>query len=81
MATRKKKPQRIDDALREAIRTSELTCYRIAKDSGTTTDSVYRFLDRKRDLKFKTAADIAAAMGLELRPVEDPNRRTADWVE
>ena len=69
MAKRKRPVQRIDDALREAVKEAEKrgqTVYRISKDAGITTDSLYRFLAKERDLRFETAASIAQVLGLQL---------------
>ena len=61
------------DVLRRAIRDSGLTSYRIAKDAGTTPDQVDRFL-AGRDLRVSTAGRIAAALGLELKPISQRKR-------
>jgi DNA-binding phage protein len=45
---------------------SGLTVYRILKDAEITTDSLYRFLAKERDLRFETAASIAQVLGLQL---------------
>ena len=63
------------DQLREAVRQSGKTMYRIAKDSGVTQPVLARFMAEQRDIRAATFAKIAAAMGLELRPKRQPTRR------
>lgn len=67
-AKQKQSAHRIDDALRRAVKESGLTVYRICKDADITTDSLYRFLEEERDLRFETAARIAEVLGLQLVP-------------
>jgi plasmid maintenance system antidote protein VapI len=60
------KRKTIADVLRNAIRESGLTHYRIAKDAGIKPDMIDRFVFGKRDLRLGTAAKIADVLGLEL---------------
>lgn len=69
MAERKRTPQRFDDAFRQAVKESGLTPYWICKDAGITTDSLYRFLAKERELRFDSATSIAQALGLRLAPI------------
>jgi len=62
-----KKPARIDDQLRAAIKASGLTHYAIAKLAECAPSQIDRFMSRERDLKLSTAANLAAALGLNLR--------------
>ena len=66
-----KAPQRIDVALRQAIRASGLTHYAIGKAAGVAPSQIDRFMmpaddPRHRDLRLGTAAKIAAILGLGL---------------
>lgn len=61
-----KKSKSAVEALRDAIRSSGLTVYAVAKKSGVGVDSVYRFMSGQRDLRFTAAAKIADTLGLEL---------------
>lgn len=61
-------PASIADALREAIEESGKTHYRVAKDSGIAPAIVTRFVSGERDLYLETAAKVAEALDLELRP-------------
>jgi hypothetical protein len=63
----------IADQLRQAIRESGLTHYRIAKEAGIPKpDPIARFVSGERDLRLESAAKIARALGLELRPISKP---------
>ena len=66
-----KAPQRIDVALRQAIKASGLTHYAIGKAAGVAPSQIDRFMlpendPRHRDLRLETAAEIAAVLGLGL---------------
>ena len=65
--------QPIDAALAKAIRQSGLTHYALGKAAGVAPSVIDRFMlpaddPRHRGITLATAARIAAAMGLELRP-------------
>jgi len=64
-----RKPQPIDSTLRKAIKASGLTHYALAKVTGVTAGQLDRFMSGERDLRLTSAAAIADALGLELRPV------------
>lgn len=64
-----KRRKTIVDQLQAAVSKSGETHYRIAKRAGITPDMVDRFMDG-RDIRISTAAKIAEALGLELRPKE-----------
>jgi transcriptional regulator with XRE-family HTH domain len=69
MRPRKKQAKpKVTEQLREAIRSSGKTHYRIAKDSGVGPDIVARFAQGKRDVRAETFAKIAEALGLHLAP-------------
>ena len=59
----------IEMQLREAIVTSEMSCYEIAKRAGVTNSQLSLFLSGQRSLTLTSAAKIARVLGLELRPV------------
>ena len=61
------KEKLIDETLRDAIRASELTTYRIGKDAGISTGVIDRFVSGERDIRLATAAKIAKVLGLELK--------------
>ena len=65
-----KRQKTIVDQLKDAIRKSDRTHYAIAKRAGITTDMVDRFMTG-RDIRISTAAKIAKALGLELKPKEN----------
>jgi len=61
----------ISDQLRTAIEAHikrGRTVYRVAKEAGITPAMLSRFLNDGLDLRLSTAAKLAAALGLELRP-------------
>jgi transcriptional regulator with XRE-family HTH domain len=64
-----KQPKPIDAALKAAIAKSGLTHYALAKVTGVTAGQLDRFMSGERDLRLSSASAIAAALGLELRPV------------
>lgn len=64
-----KKPKPITDTLKAAIKGSGLTHYALAKATGITAGQLDRFMSGERDLRLNSATAVAAALGLELRPV------------
>lgn len=65
------RPQRLDVALRQAIKASGLTHYALAKAAGVQASQIDRFMmpaddPRHRDLRLNTSAEIAAVLGLRL---------------
>lgn len=58
----------LERQLRQAIRDSGLTIYRLAKDSGVSQPVLSRFVNGKRGITLATASKLAEALGLELRP-------------
>lgn len=71
MATKTKS---IDDVLKAEITKSGLTHYALGKAAGVAPSVIDRFMlapgsrERGGDLRLSTAARLAAALGLELRP-------------
>ncbi len=58
--------QNIEHQLRQAIKTSGLTHYRIGKDCGIDNHCVARFVRGEQTLRLDIAARIAAYLNLEL---------------
>jgi transcriptional regulator with XRE-family HTH domain len=56
----------LSESLREAIRTSGLTVYRLAKLAGTAPAVITRFLRGERDLRLSTVEKIAEVLNLTL---------------
>ncbi len=71
MGTSRKRQGGIVETLREAIRSSGLTHYALARNAGVTPAQLDRFVAGQRDLTLATAAKVAEALDLGLRP----NRR------
>ena len=57
------------DELREAIRNSGETEYRVAKESGVAQPILNRFLHGERGVSLETAAKVCKYLGLHLAPV------------
>jgi hypothetical protein len=59
----------VSDTLRQAIRQSDQTLYRIAKDAGVDWSVLQRFLDGSRpNIRLDTVEKLCLHFGLELRP-------------
>ena len=58
----------ISDVLRDAIKRSEMTVYRLAQESGVSQPVISRFVSGERDLRLETADRLALALGLRLGP-------------
>ncbi len=58
------------EVIRKAIQESSKTVYRIAKDAGTSTAVVSRFLKGERDIRLATADRIAKALDLTLVSID-----------
>lgn len=56
----------IREQLRNAIRESGLTHYRISKMSGVAIAAIDRFMSGERDITFETAGRICQALGYEI---------------
>ncbi|MGC8553659.1 MAG: helix-turn-helix domain-containing protein [Phycisphaerae bacterium] len=61
------KTKSITETLKHAIRGSNLTVYRIAKDTGLQQSAIHRFLSGETSLRLDCADKIAAYLGLSLR--------------
>jgi plasmid maintenance system antidote protein VapI len=73
MGKRQKTPRTVCDQLRDAIRGSGKTHYRVGKEAGIKPEIVARFVRGERDITGRTFAKLAAALGLTLvhNPVGD----------
>ena len=63
----------LSESLREAIRSSSMSVYRLAKEAGVAPAVITRFLKGERDLRLATVEKIAEVLQLELvqrRPLE-----------
>lgn len=70
----RRRPQRIDVSLKAAIRRDSRSHYALATAAGVTSQQIGRFMlpdddERHRGISLETAAALAAALGLELRPI------------
>jgi plasmid maintenance system antidote protein VapI len=63
-------PRDIQGQLRQAIRDSGISGYRLALDTGVPQAVLSHFLNCKRSITMDTAAKLATALGLELRPMD-----------
>ena len=73
-----KKPKKLDPTLAETIRTkikvSDLSQYKIAKDSGVDSGTLSRFVSGERSISIETADKLCKVIGLKL--VDDDPRKT-----
>jgi plasmid maintenance system antidote protein VapI len=60
------KRKSLPDRLRDGIRRSGKTVYRLAKESGVAHPIILRFLSGERDIRLETADKLAAVLGLRL---------------
>jgi plasmid maintenance system antidote protein VapI len=74
MSKRPRTPRSVCDQLRDAIRDSGKTHYRIGKDAGLKPEIVARFVRGQRDITGQTFAKLAAALGLTLVPAAEAER-------
>ena len=58
------------EVLRQAIRESGESLYRIAKDAGIGYASMHRFMSGERSVSLEVFDKICECLGLELRPKE-----------
>ena len=73
MAKRKAKPVTVSEVLRQAIRDSGQSTYRIAKDAGLSYAVVWRFVAGERALSQGAIDKLCASIGLRLVP-DKPKR-------
>ncbi len=62
------KSKDIEEQLRQAILQSEFSRYRLSKLTGVDHAVLSNFVNRKRSVTMTTAAKLAKALNLELRP-------------
>ncbi len=65
----------VSDQLRDAIRRSGLTHYRIGTDTGINIRTIDRFVSGK-PMHSDTIDAVCEYLGLELRPVRAPQKQT-----
>jgi len=65
----------IEEQLRRAIEESALTQYKLARMSGVHKGILSRFVRAERTINLATAARLAEALDLELRPATKPERQ------
>jgi hypothetical protein len=71
MPRKRREPEPIGDALRDAIRKEGYTAYRLSKMTGSSIDSIQRWLSGERQgLTLKTVERLAVALDLVLVPRE-----------
>lgn len=63
----------IQDAIRNAINTSEITRYRMAKDLGISQAALSRFVSGERGIGIETLEQLAEYLNLEI--IIRPKRR------
>jgi transcriptional regulator with XRE-family HTH domain len=64
----------ISDTLRQAVKDSGLTVYRICKDTGLIQDSLRRFMRGETSLRLDLADKLAEYFGIECRPARRKER-------
>jgi hypothetical protein len=69
MSKRQKMRRSVCDQLRDAIRNSGKTHYRVGKDAGIKPEIVARFVKGQRDITGRTLGKLAHTLGLELRRI------------
>ena len=67
----KKKIKTLDEQIVRAIKDRGLTGYRVAQMSGVSETILSRFLRGERSLALPTASKLVAALGLELKPIDE----------
>ncbi len=64
----------LQDQLRQAVKNSGLTLYRIAKGSGIAYQVLHRFARGERDLTLETASRLADYFGMRLTRPKRPKK-------
>ena len=65
----------IETQLQDAARKSGLSMYALSKQSGVRYSAMHGFLTGDRRISLRSAAQLAAVLGLELRPVRRKKRK------
>ena len=69
----------ISAQLRAAIKATDATFYRIAKDAGIDWGTLQRFTDGTRpNIRIDTVDKLCEHLGLELRPKKTPARKKGE---
>ena len=66
----------LEKQLIKAIKSSDMTSYRISKVSGVSEGVISRFVNTERTITLSTAAKLADALGLELKPAKRYHRKS-----
>ena len=69
----RKRPANVCDQLRQAIKATNWTHYRVGKQAGIKPEIVSRFMSGERDIRAETFAKIAIVLGWELTPKRGDN--------
>ena len=67
-------PNHVERLLLRAIRQSNLSIYRLAREAGISHSIIVRFLQKERSVTLQTAEKIATALGLRLELTEAKGR-------
>lgn len=70
----RKQPKPLSEQLREAIRRSGLSLYRLGRECGVNDGQLSRFMRRQRDLTTRSVDRLCKYLGLELRESERKGR-------
>ena len=63
----KARPDAFADILRDAVRSSDKTLYRLSMETGIGQDQLSRFVREERGLSLDTAGVLAVALGYQLK--------------
>ncbi len=69
-----KKKQDIESLLKRAIETSDMTRYEISRKSGVSQTVLSFFVRGERSMTLTSAAKVAKALGLTLKPEKKKGR-------
>ena len=69
-----RKPPDIEEQLRQAILNSDMSCYRLSQLTGVSKGVLSYFVNGHRSLTLPTAAKLAKALGLNLKPEKQKGR-------
>lgn len=70
----RKRREKLSDQLRRFIKTGELSCYEISKQTGIDTSTLSRFLNKKGGLSVDGLDRIADCLGLNLVQEASPHQ-------
>ena len=69
-----KRARDIEQQLRQTILKADITRYRLSQQTGVSEGVLSNFVNGRRSLTMTTAAKLAKALGLELRPTRKKGR-------